>query len=115
VISDFLAPPEQWARPLRKLAVRHEVLAVEVVDPRELDLPDVGVLDLVDPETGAMHDIQTSDPRVRERYHEACLAQRQAVADAVRGAGARKLRLRTDTDWLTELVRFVAGQRHAVR
>lgn len=115
VISDFLAPPGEWARPLRKLAVRHEVLAVEVVDPRELDLPDVGVLDLVDPETGAVHDIQTADPRVRERYHEACLAQRQAIADAVRGAGARKLRLRTDTDWLTDLVKFVAGQRHAVR
>ncbi|MBT8226070.1 MAG: DUF58 domain-containing protein, partial [Dactylosporangium sp.] len=54
VISDFLVPPQQWARTLRKLAMRHDVLAVEVVDPRELDLPDVGVLSLIDPETGAL-------------------------------------------------------------
>ncbi len=51
VVSDFLAP-EGWDKPLRALSARHEVLAIEVVDPRELALPDVGVVDLVDPETG---------------------------------------------------------------
>ncbi len=68
VISDFLAPPAQWARPLRKLAVRHDVLAIEIVDPRELELPDVGVLAVADPETGVVHEIQTSDRRLRDRY-----------------------------------------------
>src|SRR5262245_21551969 len=58
VISDFMAPPEQWARPLRKLAVRHDVLAVEITDPRELDLVDVGILAVADPETGVVHEIQ---------------------------------------------------------
>jgi uncharacterized protein (DUF58 family) len=113
VISDFLAPPEQWRRPVRKLAVRHDVLAVEVVDPRELELPDVGVLALVDPETGALHEVQTADPRLRQRYAEAASAQRAAIADALRGAGAAHLRLRTDSDWLLDIVRFIAARRHA--
>ena len=113
VVSDFLAPPEQWARPLRRLGVRHDVLAIEVVDPRELELPDVGVIALVDPETGRSHEVQTADPRLRQRYAEAASAQRAAIAYALRGAGAGHLRLRTDSDWLLDIVRFVAAQRHA--
>jgi uncharacterized protein (DUF58 family) len=113
VISDFLAPPQGWARPIRKLGVRHDVLAVEVVDPRELELPDVGVMELADPETGAMHEVQTSDPKLRAAYAEAAGAQRAEIARTLRAAGASHLRLRTDTDWLLDIVRFVAAQRHA--
>ncbi|MFY1693669.1 DUF58 domain-containing protein [Plantactinospora sp. WMMB782] len=113
VISDFLAPPEQWGRPVRKLRVRHEVLAVEVVDPRELELPDVGVLPVVDPETGELHEVQTADPKLRQRYAAAAAAQRGAIAHELRAAGAAHLRLRTDSDWLLDMVRFVAAQRHA--
>ncbi|SCF03635.1 Protein of unknown function DUF58 [Micromonospora chokoriensis] len=113
VVSDFLAPPEQWARPLRKLRVRHDVLAIEVVDPRELELPDVGVLPVVDPESGELHEVQTGDPRLRQRYADAAAAQRATIAAALRGAGAAHLRLRTDRDWLLDMVRFVAAQRHA--
>ncbi|MFC0530726.1 DUF58 domain-containing protein [Phytohabitans kaempferiae] len=113
VISDFLAPAEQWARPVRKLAVRHDVLAIEVVDPRELEIPDVGVLTLVDPETGALHEVQTSDPKLRRRYAEAAGHQRAAIAQALRAANAAHLRLRTDSDWMLDMVRFVAAQRHA--
>ena len=114
VISDFLAPPEQWERPVRRLAVRHDVLAVEVVDPRELALADVGVLELVDPETGRVHEVQTSDRRLRERYAAAAGEQRAAIAAALHRAGAAQLRLRTDGDWLAEIVRFVASRRHAL-
>lgn len=113
VISDFLAPPEQWARPLRKLRVRHDVLAIEILDPRELELPDVGVLALADPETGMVHEVQTADPRLRHRFAAAAAAQRTAIAQAIRGAGAAHLRLRTDSDWLLDIVRFVAAARHA--
>jgi uncharacterized protein (DUF58 family) len=113
VISDFLAPVEGWARPVRKLAVRHDVLAIEVVDPRELELPDVGVLTLADPETGALHEVQTADEKLRRRYAEAAAEQRGAIAGTLRAAGAAHLRLRTDTDWLLDIVRFVAAQRHA--
>ena len=113
VISDFLSPVDEWARPVRKLGVRHDVLAVEVVDPRELELPDVGVIELVDPETGRLHEVQTADAKLRHRYAEAAAEQRGAIARALRGAGAAHLRLRTDTDWLLDMVRFVAAQRHA--
>lgn len=113
VISDFLAPVDGWARPVRKLGVRHDVLAIEVVDPRELELPDVGVIALADPETGALHEVQTADPALRRRYAEAAGEQRGAIARALRAAGAAHLRLRTDSDWLLDIVRFVAAQRHA--
>ncbi|GIJ27183.1 hypothetical protein Vqi01_23450 [Micromonospora qiuiae] len=113
IISDFLAPPAQWTRPLRKLRVRHDVLAIEVVDPRELELPDVGVLPVVDPETGELHEVQTADPSLRHRYAAAAAAQRAEISAALRAAGAGHLRLRTDRDWLLDMVRFVAAQRHA--
>ena len=113
VISDFLAPPDQWGRPVRKLGVRHDVLAIEVVDPRELELPDVGVLAVVDTESGELHEVQTADPRLRHRYAAAAAAQRAAIAQELRAAGAAHLRLRTDSDWLLDMVRFVAAQRHA--
>jgi uncharacterized protein (DUF58 family) len=113
VISDFMAPVDGWSRPIRKLGVRHDVLAIEVVDPRELELPDVGVLTLADPETGALHEVQTADPELRARYAEAAGNQRGEIARALRAAGAAHLRLRTDTDWLLDVVRFVAAQRHA--
>lgn len=112
IVSDFLAPPAQWARPLRKLRVRHDVLAIEVLDPRELELPDVGVLPVVDPETGELHEVRTGDPRLRRRYAEAAAAQRAEITAALRAGGAAHLRLRTDRDWLLDMVRFVAAQRH---
>jgi uncharacterized protein (DUF58 family) len=113
VISDFMVDPESWAKPLRGLGVRHDVLAVEIFDPREIEMTDAGVMEFIDPETGEMHEIQTSDPKLRARYAEAAAAQRGAIASAIRGAGAAHLRLRTDSDWLFDIVRFVAAQRHA--
>ena len=113
VISDFMTPVDEWARPLRKLGVRHDVLAVEIVDPRELDLPDVGVMVFADPETGRIHEVQTADPALRARYGQAAAAQRAEIASAVRAAGASHLRLRTDSDWLLDIVKFVAAARHA--
>src|SRR5437762_2659839 len=110
VVSDWL-DPTAWQLPMRRLAVRHEVLAVEVVDPRELALADVGVLDLVDPETGFLYEVQTSDPRLRERYAVAAAAQRDAIARDLRASGADHLTLRTDTDWMLDLVRFVVSRR----
>jgi len=113
VISDFLAPPDDWSRPLRKLGVRHDVLAIEVLDPREVELTDSGVMEFADPETGAIHEVQTSDPRLRAKYAEAAAQQRYAIAAGIRAANAAHLRLRTDSDWLFDIVRFVASQRHA--
>lgn len=110
VISDFLAE-DDWARPLGRLATRHETLAIEIVDPRELELPAVGVLTLVDPETGRRREVQTSSAKLRARYAEAALEQRAAIAAAIRSSGADHLVLRTDGDWLGDLIRFVSLRR----
>ena len=90
---------------------RHQVLAVEVTDPRELELPDVGILTLVDPETGQRREVSTGSRRLRERYAAAAAAQRQQVRQALRRAGAAHLPLRTDRDWVADIVRHVYAQR----
>jgi uncharacterized protein (DUF58 family) len=110
VVSDFLSPPG-WERPLTGLATRHQVLAVEVVDPRELELPNVGYLTLVDPETGRRREVQTAKAGLRTRYAEAAAAQRAEIAAAVRRSGAQHLVLRTDRDWLRDIVDFVLSAR----
>jgi uncharacterized protein (DUF58 family) len=110
VISDLLAPPG-WADELARVAVRHDVLVIEVVDPRELELPDVGTLALVDPETGRLREVNTRSAKLRARYAAAAREQRDEHARAVRRAGADHLVLRTDRDWLFDVVRFVALRR----
>jgi uncharacterized protein (DUF58 family) len=110
VVSDFLGTTG-WERPLRALSSRHDVLAVEVLDPRELELPDVGVLALVDPETGQRLEVQTGDRKLRSRYFEAAAEQRRATGAAIRTAGADHLVLRTDRDWLSDMVAFVGRRR----
>lgn len=114
VVSDFLADGD-WRRPLGALGARHEVLAVEVVDPRELELPDVGVLRLVDPETGDLVEVQTASRKLRRRYAEAAADQRRSIAVGIRSAGADHLVLRTDRDWLRDLVMFVERRRRQAR
>ncbi|MEV0822854.1 DUF58 domain-containing protein [Nonomuraea rubra] len=111
VVSDFLDTPETWELPLRRLTARHQVLAVEVLDPRELTLPDVGILTLVDPETGRRREVATGSARLRRRYAEAAAGQRDAIAQALRRAGATHMRLRTDRDWVRDLVKHVMRQR----
>ncbi len=110
VASDFL-DGDGWERPMRRLTARHDVVAVEVVDPRELSLPAVGLLTLVDPETGALLEVQTSNPKLRARYDAAASEQRTAIARAIRHAGAEHVTLRTDRDWVLDLVRFVRARR----
>ncbi len=110
VISDFLDDGD-WERSLRVLAMRHEVLAIEIVDPRELELPSVGSLSLVDPETGRSIRVDTSGSKLRRRYAEAAAAQRASIAAAIRRSGADHLQLSTDRDWVHDLVQFVALRR----
>lgn len=113
VISDFL-DGGSWDGPLRALSSRHEVLAIELIDPRELELPDIGLVTLRDPETGAHFEIQTADAKVRTRFARAAADQREAIARRMRAAGADHLILRTDSDWLIDLVRFVAMRRERI-
>ena len=117
IVSDFVEPdgrserPFDWERPLRRLAAAHETIVIEVVDPRELALPDIGTVTLEDPETGRRREVWTGDRKLRETYAATAAAHRTAVADAVRWARAAHVVLRTDRDWVRDLARHVLGQR----
>ena len=89
VVSDLLGDPQTWSRSMRALTGRHQVLVVEIRDPRELELPSVGVLALTDPETGAELEVDTRSPGLRERYAQAAAAERAEVA-AGAAQGARR-------------------------
>jgi len=102
VVSDFRGSRD-WEGCLRSLRARHAVLAVEIRDPRELELPPVGDVWMVDPETGRQIVVNTSRRRVRERFKEAAAADREEVAAALRRAGADHLVLSTGGDWLRDL------------
>jgi uncharacterized protein (DUF58 family) len=106
VISDF-RDQRGWERPLGSLRVRHSVLAVEIIDPREGELPAAGHLTLVDPETGAHIRIDTSRRRVRRRFAELELARRQAVGRELRRLRIDHVALSTDEDWLLSLGRHL--------
>ncbi len=104
LVTDFRGPRD-WARPLAALAARHHVLAIEIADPRESDLPDVGDLTLIDAETGREIRVDTSSRRLRERFAEAAAADRAAVATELRRIGVDHLVLSTHGDWLRSLAR----------
>jgi uncharacterized protein (DUF58 family) len=111
VISDFLTTPTEWAPALRALAHRHQVLAVEIIDPIDERLPAVGVLPVVVPEAGGLVELRTSSRSVRERYATVAAEHRAAVTDGLRAAGAGHLVLRTDTDWMDAFIAFAAASR----
>ena len=114
VVSDFLTDPAEWSGPLRRIATRHETIAIEIIDPRELELPDVGLLTVVDPASGRTREIPTASKKLRDRYATAAAEQRERTATALRAAGVDHLVLRTDRDWLLDVVRFVVGRRERV-
>jgi uncharacterized protein (DUF58 family) len=98
------ARPE-WARALQSLALRHDVLAVEVVDRREGELPDAGHLVLVDPETGERVEADSSSAELRRRFAAAELARRDMLKSHLRRAHARHVEVATGDDWLRALGR----------
>ncbi|TWS24823.1 DUF58 domain-containing protein [Tsukamurella sputi] len=112
VISDFLGDID-YVRELRGLAARHEVLAVEVLDPRDVELPAVGEIALRDAESGAVREL-TVTPELQQRFAAAAQEHRKQVARTLRGVGAPVLELRTDRDWLADIVRFVAARRRGL-
>lgn len=112
VVSDFLSAGG-WTKQLRALSTRHDLVAIEIVDPREIELPPVGMLTVVDPETGHQREVPTNR-RTRQRYADAAAAQRRAIAEELRRAGAAHLQLRTDRDWVLDVARFVEHRRRVV-
>jgi uncharacterized protein (DUF58 family) len=111
VISDFRA--SGWELPLRRLALRHEVVAITVDDPREFELPDAGWIELEDAETGARTLVDTSDPGARLKLRIAADEQRLARARALQRATADHVSLATDRPYAQTL--HAAFERRARR
>ncbi len=110
VVSDFRGPPD-WRSSLLEVASRHAVVAVEIRDPREQALPNIGHVWLVDPETGRKLHVDTSRRRLRERFAEAAETERAALARALASLGVPHLTLSTEGDWLRPFATFVERER----
>jgi uncharacterized protein (DUF58 family) len=107
IVSDFICAPG-WERPLSLLNQRHEVLAVRLWDPREVELPDIGVIYMEDAETGEQIYVDTHDKRFRQRFQEAARERELNMAQAFKRAGVDMLPLSTGEDLVRAIVRFAA-------
>ena len=110
VVSDFRGPRD-WRGPLLDVAGRHDVVALEVRDPREQELPNVGALWLVDPETGQLLRVDTRSRKLRERFAAAAADERGEVAHMLASLGVRHHVLSTSGDWLRSLAVFLRRKR----
>ena len=114
VLSDFISEPG-WATPLGRLARRHEVLAVRLLDPLEIALPDIGLLTVEDAETGEQLLVDTQDHGFRQRFKALAAAHEVAWRDQLSSAGVDVLELATGDDLLASLLRYVALRRQRAR
>ena len=114
VVSDFISEPG-WERSLLRLSERHEVVALGLVDPREFELPDAGLLVVEDAETGEQLVVDSSDPEFRRRLRDAGEARETAVRDAARRAGVDLHVISTDDDLVAAFVRIVGSRKRRRR
>jgi uncharacterized protein (DUF58 family) len=110
VVSDFLSEPG-WERPLARLARRHDVLALQIVDRREFELPAVGMIYVEDAETGEQIFVDTDDPDFRCRLRAAADERQRALIGSARSAGVDLFTVSTDEDLVRALVRVTEGRR----
>lgn len=114
VVSDFISAPG-WDKSLAQLAQRHDVVGVRIVDPAEREMPDVGLVPLVDAETGDRLMVDTGSARFRRRYAEASAKREVAVREALARSGVDTLELTTGEDLGGALLRFVHARRMRTR
>lgn len=110
LMSDFLVV-EGWAERLRPLTRRHEVVAVRLQDPREVNLPDIGIVTFEDPETGAQLRVDTGDARLRERFRAAAAAQAASIDSTLAACGAEVVVLSTDASLVGAMAGFLDARR----
>lgn len=113
IISDFISAPG-WETPLSLLNQRHEVLAIRLWDPREVQLPDIGMVVMQDAETAEQLYVDTHDRKFRQRFYDAAQRRESALKDAFKRAGVDMLSLSTEEDMVRAIVRF-AKQRQQYR
>jgi uncharacterized protein (DUF58 family) len=114
VVSDFISQPG-WESALSLLQHRHEVLAVRLYDPSEVELPDVGAIWLEDAETGEQLYVDTHDVRFRARFGEMVREREQALNTAFRRAGVEPWTLSTGEDLVRSIVRYAEARRRVQR
>lgn len=105
LVSDFISTPG-WAEPLAYLAQRHEIVAVRLYDPLEMELPDLGLLVMRDAETGEQLFVDTHDRAFRRRFAAAAERREHAIRSAFSQAGVDALELSTDDDLVDAILRF---------
>ena len=105
VISDFISEPG-WEAALAQLSMRHEVTAVRLFDPLEMDLPDLGLVTMRDAETGEQIVVDTHDRGFRERFAAAAQRREAALLEGLARAGVDTLELATDGDLMDAILRF---------
>jgi uncharacterized protein (DUF58 family) len=110
VVSDFLVPTG-WTAVLRRLSQRHEVVAARLIDPREVALPDVGIVVLEDPETGEQLTVDTHDRRLRERFAAAAAEQTRRIDATLSACGVDRFVLDTDRPFLPALAAFLESRK----
>ena len=114
IISDFISAPG-WEAPLSLLNQRHEVLAIRLWDPREVELPDIGPIIMEDAETGEQLWVDTHDRRFRQRFEEAARQREAALNETFKRSGVDALSLSTEEDMVRAIVRFAALRRQRRR
>ncbi len=110
LISDFVSTPG-WERPLRQLAQRNEVLAIQLWDPRERTLPNLGLILLEDPETGEQLYVDTNDRQFRQRFQEIALEREATLRELFKRAGVDQWSLSTEEDLVRAIVRYAHQRR----
>jgi len=110
VVSDFIST-QGWERPLGLLSQRHEVLAIRLWDPRETELPDIGLVVMQDAETGEQLYVDTHDRKFRLRFHEGAQRRQADLNSAFRHAGVDVLSLSTEDDLVRAIVSFAAQRK----
>lgn len=107
LVSDFWVAPG-WAQVLRRMAHRHDLLCIQVTDPLEMQLPNVGMITVQDSESGEQVLLDTGDPVIRNRYEE-IMRQRQAdIKETCARSGADFLQLSADQSLLRQLMAYLA-------
>lgn len=114
VISDFHVQPG-WEHELSITAKQHDLLAIQISDPRDFELPDVGMVTLSDPATGQIRDVNTSRASTRRAFAEAAQERQDRIEDFCRRSRIDHLHLSTDRPWLDDLLTFVVARRHKIR
>ena len=114
VVSDFISAPG-WEKPLAQLAMRHEVVAVRLVDPLEQALPDLGLIPIRDLETGEQLLVDTSDPGFRARFADLATRREADLRAALARASVDTLELTTGGDLVDTVMRFAELRRQRTR